>query len=183
MRRASAAATPQHQPPHQQEGASDDAITLASVSSALGVGVDSSGVHSLSSLLRPTAVGELERPGAVVAQPARVPFTAWKPLKPKIQSIIDSRLIALRRKEHPEWLDKQSVRKMTLRERQTLVRQRTGERAFLSFCFFSSLFSSFLFYSHPLRSSATGSGRHCFLAMSLCAHYSLLHKQSESTFL
>ena len=64
---------------------------------------------------------ELPRPGTVALAAAPVPFRPHRPLPPRIQSLIDAQLIKLRRKEHPEWLEKQHVRKMTLHERKQLV--------------------------------------------------------------
>ena len=75
----------------------------------------------------------LTRPGTELLKPARVPFKPHRALPPKIQAVLDSRLIDYRRRTHPEWLDKQHVRKMTLVERKALVRQHTQGKALASF--------------------------------------------------
>jgi hypothetical protein len=61
----------------------------------------------------------------VVGHAAPVPYRPRKALPPRTQALIDAQLRPMRRRDHPDWLEKPFVRKMTLLERQQLVSART----------------------------------------------------------
>lgn len=79
-------------------------------------------VHEVSEFLDRASTLELPRPGSVTPRTVTPEYRPLKPLPKRIQNKIDLKLPHLRRREHPEWLEKPFVRKMTLQERQKLVR-------------------------------------------------------------
>lgn len=104
------------------EAAQTNQSQLARADPRLPYAAPPTGAASSVAAVSPSALAtELPRPGTVALSAAPVPFRPHRPLPPRIQSLIDAQLIKLRRKEHPEWLEKQHVRKMTLHERKQLV--------------------------------------------------------------